>query len=62
VRLEGWDDDGFDGWDDVELENEGVQIGQRKGTVGRGSDCGLVTLGVDGDFEEDFDMLIAVWL
>jgi hypothetical protein len=62
VRLEGWDTDWFDGWDDVGLEVEGIQTGTEEGIVGGGSDCGLIEVGIGGDFEEDLDMLIAVWL
>lgn len=44
MRLEGWD---ADGWDDAWLEDKGIQIGQGKGMVGGGSDCGLIEFRVD---------------
>jgi hypothetical protein len=58
VRLEGWDCDGFDGWDDIGMEVEGVQIREREESLAGGSDRGLV----DDYLEVDLDMLIAVWL
>ena len=63
MRLEGWDSDEFDEWDDVGWAAKGIQPGMADWlVVGGGSDCGLSELGIEEDFEEDLDMLIAVWL